>query len=100
MIGKILVFRLPGKTEQRIANRFVQKFYGQDTKSWQGRYTFHKTGFMESIPHRKIMGGVIVIGSKDLEEVLKFLRQYSADIYARDIILETDDRKYLKSPDL
>lgn len=98
MTGKIVVFRLPRKTEQRIANRFVQKFYGQDTTSWKGRYTFHKKGFMESIPHRKVMGGVIVIAPEDLEKVLEFLREYSAEIYARDIILETDDREYLKSP--
>ena len=99
MTGKIIVFRLPTKTAQGIANRFVQKFYGQDTKSWKGHYMFHKKGFMESIPHRKVMGRVIVIAPENLEKVLEFLSEYSAEIYVRDMILETDDKEYLESPD-
>ncbi|EQD26107.1 hypothetical protein B2A_15772, partial [mine drainage metagenome] len=95
MIGSIIVFRLPKKTEQPVANKFIQKFYGQDSSSWQGKYKFHKTGFLESIPHRKIAGGVIVLLPENLQPVLEFLSKYSAETYVRNIILDTDDGKYM-----
>ena len=42
---------------------------------------------------------LIVIAPENLEKVLEFLSEYSAEIYVRDIILETDDKEYLESPD-
>ncbi|OWP57079.1 MAG: hypothetical protein B2I17_02655 [Thermoplasmatales archaeon B_DKE] len=95
MIGSIIVFRLPKKTEQPVVNKFIQKFYGQDSTSWQGKYKFHKTGFLESIPHRKIVGGVVVVLPDNLQSVLGFLSGYSAETYVRNIILDPDDGKYM-----
>ncbi|QRF75104.1 hypothetical protein Thermo_00597 [Thermoplasmatales archaeon] len=43
MIGSIMVFRFPKKTEQPVVNKFIQKFYGLDSTSWQGKYKFYKT---------------------------------------------------------
>ena len=74
-------------TEQRIANRFMQKFYGQDTWNWNGQCTFHRKGFPESIPHGKVMGRVIIIVPEGPEKVLKFFRGYSAEIYVREMAL-------------
>ncbi len=82
MIGKFVVFRLPRKSEHGIANKFVQKFYGQDSSGWKKRDRFHKKGFIGSIPQRKVMGEVIVIAPEDLGGILEFLREYSAEIYA------------------
>ena len=95
MYGKIIVFRLPSKTNNTKLSKFCQKFYGQDTSSWQGRYHYHRHGLLDDIPYHKLLRGVIIIKDEDATEVLEFLRIYDAEVHVRTIELSEEDRKIL-----
>jgi len=101
MQGKLVVFRVYKNTEGGVKtsptfiNRFVQKFYGQDTTNHKGKYKHHRRGLMEDIAHVKLIRGVIIVGECDLEKVLIFLREYNAEVYTRDITLTPEDEKIL-----
>jgi hypothetical protein len=101
MQGKLVVFRVYKNTENvektspTFINRFVQKFYGQDTTNHKGKYKHHRHGLMEDITHIKLMRGVIIILESDLEKVLNFLKEYNAEVYTRDITLTHEDEKTL-----
>jgi len=101
MQGKLVVFRVyknpkeGAGTSPTFINRFVQKFYGQDTTNHKGKYKFHRRGLMEDIAHIKLIRGVIIVMASDLEKVLNFLNEYNAEVYTRDIILTLEDEKIL-----
>lgn len=101
MRGKLVAFRVYKnagkaiKNSQATLNRFVQKFYGQDTTNHKGKYRHHRRGLLEDIPHIKLVRGVIILKKADLEKVLKFLNEYNAEIYTRDVILTPEDEKAL-----
>jgi len=99
--GKLVAFRVyknkdkAVKNSQAVMNRFVQKFYGQDTSSHKGKYRHHKRGLLEGIAHIRLVRGVIILKEVDLEKVLSFLNEYDAEVYTRDIILTLEDEKIL-----
>ena len=95
MNGYLLIFKLPPKKKNVELSKFCQKFYGQDTSSWGGKYRYHRKGLMDNIPHRKLLRGVIVINSKDLEIVLKFLDEYDAQVHVREVKLTKKDENTL-----
>jgi len=93
MNGYIIVFSLPPKRKSVEISKFCQKFYGQDTSSWGGKYRYHRHGLLDDIPHRKLLRGVILIYEGDLEIVLKFLEKYQARIHTREVNLIEEDRE-------
>ena len=95
MNGTIILFHFPDKTEQGVINKFMQKFYGQDSSSWKGRYRYHRHGFLEDIPHRKLLRGVIILRKDNVDRVLEFLRYYSLILHVREIRLTKADEKIL-----
>jgi hypothetical protein len=90
-----VVFRLPPKTKQSVANVFCQRFYGQDASSHRGKYRYHRRGILDDIPYRKLIRGVIILKSEDLDTVLTFLDRYDAEVYVRRIRFATEDRQIL-----
>lgn len=95
MDGCLLAFKVYKNTDHNTTNRFVQKFYGQDTKTHHGKYRAHKHGLLEEIPHIKLQRGVIILRRQDLKIVLEFLDEYKADVQVRDVILTLEDQKIL-----
>jgi len=101
MQGKLIVFRVYKNTEKQTTNslttlnRFVQKFYGQDTTNHGGKYKHHRKGLLEDIPHIKLIRGVIIVRETDLEKILNFLNTYNAETWTRDITLTPEDEKTL-----
>ena len=93
MNGRIVIFRLPPKTKNVELCKFVQRFYGQDTRT--GKYRYRRHGLLDDIPHRKLLRGVIILDPKDLEPVLTFLRRYNAEVHVRSIKLTAEDRQVL-----
>lgn len=96
MNGSIVIFRLPPKTNNTTLSKFCQKLYGQDTSSWGGKYRYHRRGVLEDIPHRKLIRGVIIVRTQDVERVTGFLENYSAEVHVRTIKLTEEDTKFLK----
>ncbi len=91
----ILVFHLPKKMNNTDLGKFMKKFYGQDSTSWKGKYTYHRHGLLENIPHRKLLRGVLILRNEDAPKVLEFLGQYSLTLHVREIKLTPDDEKTL-----
>jgi transcriptional/translational regulatory protein YebC/TACO1 len=50
---------------------------------------------MEDISHIKLIRGVIIIKTSDLEKVLNFLNDYNVEVHTRDITLTPEDEKIL-----
>lgn len=95
MKGYLIVFKLPPKKKNVEVSKFCQKFYGQETSSWGGKYHYHRPGLLDDIPHRKLLRGVVVINTKDLETVLEFLKGYDAQVHVREVKLTEKDVKNL-----
>ena len=95
MNGTIILFHFPEKTAHGTINKFMQKFYGQDSTSWNGKYTYHRHGLLESIPHRKLLRGLLILRNEDTAKVINFLEHYSLTMHVREIKLTLDDEKIL-----
>ena len=74
-------------------SRFCQKFYGQNTSSHGGKYRYQRRGLLDSIPHRKLSRGVIVLRKEDLDVVVQLLKDYTSEIHVRKIELSDYDRE-------
>jgi len=94
--GTVVIFRILARSNQRVANIFTQKLYGQNTRTHHGKYTYHKRGLLEDIPHIRLIRGVIIVKLQDASRVEAFLKQYGAEYYIRTIELEPNDQKKLK----
>ncbi len=79
----VVVFRLPTGVPNRELGKFVKKFYGQETSSWGGKYTYRRRGLLDGIPHRKLLRGVVILRQRDLGRVLAFLREWKAEVEVR-----------------
>lgn len=64
MNGITVLSQFPEKTDRGAINKFMQRFYGEDSTSWNGQYRYHRHGFREYIPHRKLVRGVIILRKK------------------------------------
>ena len=93
MMGKLIAFRVFKYAGQRGANQFCKRFYGQDTSTRGKRY--RRRGLLDKIPHRKLIRGVIVLSTRDANDVIKFLRKFNAEVHVRDVVLTPDDKKAL-----
>ena len=96
MNGTMILFHFPEGTDHGTINKFMQKFYGQDSTSWKGKYVYHRHGILEGIPHRKLLRGVIILRNEDVQMVLDFLGQYSLTLHVREVKLTEDDENILR----
>lgn len=92
------MFRLPPRKKNVEVSKFCQRFYGQDTSSGKGKYRYRRHGLLDDIPYRKLLRGVIIIRTEDLDKVLDFLGEYDAMVYFREIKLIEEDVEILKRP--
>jgi hypothetical protein len=79
MRAVIVILGFPPKTPQPVANRFVQKFYGQDAVTRDGQYRYRKVGLLDSLPHRKLRRGVVILRAQDLPKVEQFLAEWKVE---------------------
>ena len=76
--------------------KFVKRFYGQETSTRSGKYRYRRRGLLDSIPHRKLLRGVIIIRKSDLETVMKLLIQWNAVVDQRIIEPTEEDLQMLQ----
>ncbi len=95
MMGKIIVFRFPKKTNQKSLNQFCKKFYGQETSSHGGKYRYKRKGLLDNIPHIKLIGGVIIVSNVNADRLIQFLKEYDAEFFVRDVTLLPEDEVIL-----
>jgi len=98
MHGNIIIFRVLKNTNHNTVNLFCKKFYGQNTSSHKGKYRYRHKGFLEEIPHIKLIRGVIIVSENDTGKVITFLEEFNAEIHTRSVELTPEDEKiiYLK----
>ena len=87
----IVAFRLPRGTDTNTLNKFVRGLYGQDSKSWNGKYMFHRKGITEEISFRKFIRGVIIIQESDLDRIISYLLGYKAEYYVGKVIKTSEN---------
>jgi hypothetical protein len=97
MRAVVLVLGLPPKTPQSVANRFVQKFYGQDATTRAGSYHYRKEGLLDTLPHRKLRRGVVILRERDLAKAEAFLKEWGASYEVRVIQPTSKDVSALSS---
>jgi hypothetical protein len=93
MMGKLIAFRVYKYAGQKGANQLCKTLYGQDTSTRGKRY--RRKGLLDGIPHRKLIRGVIVLSTRDVNKVIKFLREFNAEVHVRYVVLTPSDRKAL-----
>lgn len=91
MEGWLVAYQLPSGLKPSDRTRFHDAFWGRTTKTWNGRYEFHKAGIMEEIAHRRLIRGVFLVRSTDVDRVRGFLREWKAEIHVRRVHLERAD---------
>ena len=96
--GVLVAFRVMKGSSHALTNQFCKKFYGQDTSSHGGKYRYRRPGFLDDIPHHKLIRGVLVLREKDADRVVKFLDQYNAEIHVRSVTLTKNDIEALSEP--
>lgn len=95
MIGKLIAFVVYSKGNRTKSSKFSKKFYGQETSSHSGKYRYRRKGFLDNIPHIKLIRGVIIVKKKDVNCVLSFLSQYDIKIFIRNVELKKEDIQIL-----
>ena len=95
MKGKIVVFRLLKRAGHVKTNQFCRRFYGYLDRSNRGKYMYKRSGFLDSIPHVKVIRGVVIVRSEDEGKVMNFLREFGAEVYAWSVELRPEDEKVL-----
>jgi len=98
MRGTLIAFTVPTGSDRTRSSAFAKRFYGQETSAQHGRYRYRRHGLLDDIPHNKLIRGVIIIRTDDVEQVTGFLEQQSAIHHARVIELTDEDCMALGLP--
>jgi hypothetical protein len=93
--GKIIVFRLLKRVGHVKVNKFCRRFYGYLDRSNRGKYTYRRLGFIDGIPHVRVIRGVVIVRTEDAGKVVNFLKGFGAEIYAWTVVLRPEDEKAL-----
>lgn len=98
MRGKLIAFTVPTGSDRTRSSAFAKRFYGQETSVQGGRYRYRRRGLLDDIPHNKLVRGVIIVQTEDLELVMSFLDRNSAIYHVRTVELTHEDRVALGMP--
>jgi hypothetical protein len=63
--------------------KFEKRFYGKETSTQSGKYKYMRKGLLGSIPHWKLLRGVIIIRKSDIENVKKLLIEWNPVVEQR-----------------
>ena len=96
MIGSLIVFRILAKNTKLTMNKFCRQFYGYIDRSNNYKYTYKRGGFIEKFRYIKPLRGVLIVRKKDSKKIISFLKDFNADIFVRDVLLNKEDMRKLK----
>jgi hypothetical protein len=95
-LGSIVVFRILKRTDSTRTSRFGKLLYGYTDWSNKSRYSYERPGLLGTIPHRKLIRGVIIVETEDVSKVISFLGKYGAEYYVRTVVLDPEDEMAFK----
>lgn len=87
----LVMLRFPPGTDQKVLNQFCKKFYGQNTTSWNGRYRYRRVGLLDSIPHRRLGRGAVMVSKEHLPRIKQFLSKQGAVFSTRPVQATKED---------
>ena len=92
----LLRFRLDRKAlglSSGDVTKIYRKLYGYDNRSHYGRYRHWVGGVMDEVKGKKVGGGNILVPSKNIDRLLKFLDENNAivDTISDRIFMEEED---------
>lgn len=61
--------------------------YGYTDHSNKGNYTYVRKGALKSIKHTKIGNGVIMMDTKDVEQIIPLFKKYKIKVRIMDLIM-------------
>jgi hypothetical protein len=67
------------------------------TSSHGGKYRYRRKGILDEIAYRKLLRGVIIVRLDDVDDVVRFLSDYNAEVHVRKIELTEEDWEVLGS---
>lgn len=79
----LVLFHLPPGTAAREVTKLSQRLYGRTVHTWKGRYEYHRDGVLETIPHRRLGRGTIVLRKRDWRVVKALLKEFGAKTEVR-----------------
>ena len=77
------------------AVKFFRELYGYKDRSNNGKYTYHRKGLLDDIPHVKLVRGVIITTHDNLNKITEFIEKLKVEYHVRAVILTEEDRKIL-----
>lgn len=91
MKGILIAFTVPTGKNRTKSSAFVKAFYGQETSSHHGKYKYRRKGILDDIPHNRLIRGVIIVKSKDANQVIEFLEKQFASYHTRVVEFSDED---------
>jgi Holliday junction resolvase len=58
-----------------------------------GRYTYRRPGFLDEIPHVRVIRGVVLVRTEDAGKVTNFLKEFGAEVYIWTVGLRREDER-------
>ncbi len=96
--GVLILFRLRRKDqniEMKNACKLYRKLYGYNNSSYYGRYHNRVPGLLDGIKHIRYINSVIIVRKEDSEKIIKFLKEYNADVHTWEVKLSESEANLL-----
>ena len=83
MKQKVVCYSLAGLTSTE-RSKFQRALYGFKDISNNGKYIYKRSGIMSNIQHKKVYFSAVVVNVDKLEEVIRLMKKFGADIHVTD----------------
>ena len=85
----LITYDLPcAKMTQAEITAFHRRLYGYTDYSNHGKYQYERKGLLSEIPHLNPSRSVIIIPKHKTGDVLTYLEEYGAKVFAIDVVLD------------
>lgn len=85
MQAKLICYSLKNLTAgERVA--FRRCIYGFNDHSNNGKYSYRRSGLVDTIPHKKVLDCVIIVKSSDAKKVIAAMKECKATIHVFPIL--------------
>jgi len=95
MNGVLIAFKVFEHLGNKKAVKFFRELYGYRDYSNNGKYTYHRKGLLDGIPHVKLVRGVIIMNNKDLNTITNFMERFKVEYHVRTVVLTKQDQEML-----
>ena len=79
MANSLLIYDLKNKNNVE-KTRIVRSLFGYKDKSNMGKYSYQRNGLLSKFKYKKLDKSVIVVDSKDEEQVKKILKKFGLNV--------------------